>query len=78
MLAAQTRKMPVFNSKGALKTLRRGWRRGTFTDFDSLLMQILGCSRETAERIRKSWLDLDLLGYDVEGYLVWCDGWMKR
>ena len=41
-------------------------------------MQILGCSRETAERIRESWLDLDLLGYDRESYLVWCDGWMKR
>ena len=75
MLTATTKSLPL---KAALNTLCRKWRRGTFTDFDSLLMQILGCSRETAERIRESWLDLDLLGYDREGYLVWCDGWMKR
>ena len=76
MIAATTKNS--LSLKGLVKTLRRKWRTGLFMDFDSLLMQILGCSRETAEGIRESWLDLDLLGYDREGYLVWCDGWMKR
>lgn len=76
MLTATTKS---FSTKSSYLTLRRFWRRGTYTDFDYLLMKILGCPREKAERIRESWLDLDLLAYDSEGYLVWTNfAWGSR
>ena len=61
------------NLKGALKTLRRLWRRGTFDDFDKLLSQIADCNIETAERIRETWEDLEFLAYDQSMFLVWYD-----
>ena len=70
MSAAQTQTRD-FSLEGAVETLRRKWRRGCYNDFDSLLMQILGCSRETAERIRETMEDLELLAYDSNGLLVW-------
>jgi hypothetical protein len=63
--------------KGLQKTLRRKWRRGPYTDFDELLSHLAKCDLVTASRIRESWEDLELLAYDSDGLLVWCNGWMK-
>ena len=71
MLAAQKQQVSL---KGALKTLRQRWTRGTYTEFDKLLTRIVNCDLETASRIRQSWEDLDLLGYDSEGFLCWYQG----
>ena len=59
------------NLKGLHKTLRQRWIRGTYTEFDELLAKTSGVSLETAQKIRESWEDLDLLAYDKEGMLVW-------
>jgi len=67
-----TKRKRKVNLKGLLKTLRRKWRRGTYRDFDKLLAQIAECDLETASKIRESWEDLDILGYDREMFLVWC------
>jgi len=68
MLAAQKRKVSL---KGALKTLRQRWTRGTYTDFDELLARTSGVSLEVAQKIRESWEDIGFLAYDKEGLLVW-------
>jgi hypothetical protein len=62
------------NPKGLLKTLRRKWKKGSYTDFDELLSETACVDLETASRIRQSWEDLDLLGYDESGYLCWYKG----
>jgi len=71
MLAAQKRKVSL---KGALKTLRRKWIRGTYTEFDELLARTSGVSLEVAQKIRETWESLDLLAYDSEGFLCWYQG----
>lgn len=58
--------------KGLQKTLRGKWLRGPVSKFDKLLSQIEKCDLETAQKIRESWIDLDLLAYDSDGFLVWC------
>ena len=60
--------------KGLLKTLRRMWLRGPYTKFDKLLSRIAKVDLETASKIRENWIDLDLLGYDSDGLLVWIEG----
>lgn len=60
--------------KGLKKTLRRHWRKGTYTDFDTLLMKLANVDLATASKIRESWEILDLLGYDKDGFLVWYGG----
>jgi hypothetical protein len=62
------------NLKGLLKTLRRKWCRGPYTDFDRLLSETAQISIERAEQIREKWLDLEFLAYDKEGFLVWYKG----
>jgi len=74
MLAIKKR----LSMKGLKKTLRRKWRKGTLSEFDELLSRIAKCDRETASKIRESWIELDLLAYDSSGLLVWCNGWLKR
>jgi hypothetical protein len=64
------------NLKGLLKTLRRKWRRGPYTEFDKLLAANAHISIERAEQIREKWLDLDFLAYDKEGFLIWYGGSM--
>ena len=76
MIAATTKKSR--SMKGLQKTLRRKWKKGPYTDFDELLTKIAKIDLETASAIRESWLDLDLLAYDSNGFLVWFNGWMKR
>ena len=60
--------------KGLQKTLRRKWKRGTFSDFDKLLSEIAHVNLETAQKIRETWESLDLLAYDSEGFLCWYRG----
>jgi hypothetical protein len=72
--ATATAKKKAFSMKGLVKTLRRKWKRGTFTDFDKLLSETAHVDLETASRIRQSWEDLDLLAYDSEGFLCWYRG----
>jgi len=72
--ATAATKKKTFSMKGTLKTLRRKWKRGTFTDFDKLLSETAHVDLETASRIRQSWEDLDLLAYDESGYLCWYKG----
>lgn len=64
--------------KGLQKTLRSKWRKGPYSEFDELLSRIVKCDLETASKIRESWEALELLAYDSDGLLVWCNGWMKR
>jgi hypothetical protein len=72
--ATATAKKKAFSMKGALKTLRGIWRRGTYTDFDALLSRIAQIDLETAQKIRETWESLDLLAYDEEGFLCWYRG----
>jgi len=64
--------MPL-SMKGLVKTLRRKWRKGTYTDFDELLSEIANCDLETAQKIRETWEDMDILAYDQSMFLVWYD-----
>lgn len=57
-----------------LDLLRSAWRKGPYNEFDSLLMETRGCSKEEAERLREKWLDEGLLAYSPEGWLVWVQG----
>jgi hypothetical protein len=70
MYVAQSRN-PKLSLKGAVRTLRGIWRRGTYTEFDALLSRIAQVDLETAQKIRETWESLDLLAYDSEGFLVW-------
>ena len=54
-----------------LPKLRAEWVPGPYTEFDDLIIQLRGCDREEAERLRERWEDEGLLAYDPEGYLVW-------
>jgi hypothetical protein len=73
MLAIKKR----LSMKELKKTLRRKWKRGPYTDFDELLSETAHVNLEAALRIRQSWEDLELLAYDSDGLLVWCNGWLK-
>ena len=64
----------TINMKGLLKALRRKWIRGHYTKFDKMLAQTANCDLETAQRIRQSWEDLNILGYDYDGFLCWYRG----
>ena len=64
----------LVNMKGLLKTLRRKWIRGPYQKFDRMLAQTANCDLETAARIRQSWEDVNILGYDYEGFLCWYRG----
>jgi len=72
MIAATIRKR--LSMKGLVKTLRRKWKRGTFTEFDKLLSETAHVDLETAQKIRETWESLDLLAYDEEGLLCWYRG----
>jgi hypothetical protein len=68
---------PFFKSislKGILKNLRSKWVRGSYSKFDKLLSRIAKVDLETAQKIRESWMDLDILAYDKQGFLVWFHG----
>lgn len=54
-----------------LVLLRGAWHKGVYNDFDELVMQTRGCTREEAEQLREKWLDEGLVAYDPEGWLVW-------
>lgn len=54
-----------------LSRLRAEWVRRPYTEFDDLLVEKYGYTREEAERQRERWEDEGLLAYDPEGYLVW-------
>jgi len=51
--------------------LRSAWRKGSYNDFDDLLMKTRGCGREDAEKMREKWIDEGLLAYDSRGFLAW-------
>jgi hypothetical protein len=70
MIATQRR----LSMKGALRTLRRKWKRGSYTDFDKLLSETANVDLETAQKIRETWESLYLLAYDSEGFLCWYQG----
>lgn len=55
----------------ALILLRSAWRKGSYPDFDELVMTTRNCDKEDAERLRELWLDEDVLAYDPEGLLTW-------
>jgi len=54
--------------------LRSTWHKGSYNDFDILIMKTRSCSREEAEQIRETWIDEGLLAYDPEGLLMWTQG----
>ena len=56
-----------------LETLRRKWLRGTCSSFDKLLSRIAVVDPETATKIRELWLSMDVVAYDSQGFLVWCN-----
>ena len=55
-----------------LNQLREIWKKGTINEFDVLISEARGCSKEEAEKLRETWIDKDgLLAYDPKGFLVW-------
>jgi len=64
--------------KGLLKALRKQFPKGTYSQFDNLLSRIADCDLETASKIRESWINLDLLGYDSDGLLTWMEGVFEK
>jgi hypothetical protein len=60
--------------KGLQKTLRSKWLKGPVSKFDKLLARIAKCDLEKAEKIRESWMDLEILAYAERGLLVWYHG----
>jgi len=54
-----------------LPKLRVEWKRGPYAEFEALLVEKHGYSREEAEKLRERWVDEGLLAYDPDGYLVW-------
>jgi len=53
------------------KTLRDTWQKGSYNDFDNLVMTTRNCTKEDAEQLREKWLDEGLVAYDPEGRLIW-------
>lgn len=51
--------------------LRNAWQKGSYIDFDELVMTTRKCTKEDAEQLRERWLDEGLIAYDSEGWLVW-------
>ena len=59
----------VSNSlKGLQKTLRSKWLRGPVSKFDKLLSRIAKVDLETAQKIRESQMELDILAYDKRDF----------
>lgn len=51
--------------------LKSTWQKGSYTDFDKLIMTTRSCAKEDAEQLRETWLNEGLIAYDSEGWLVW-------
>jgi len=65
------KKVPL---KAALRRMRSMWLRGPVNRFDLKLARILQVSIGEAMEIRKEWMDMDFLGYDHDGLLIWRTG----
>lgn len=61
----------TFSIQETLVLLRSKWKEGCYNNFDKLVMEMRGCSREEAESLREKWLDEGEVAYDPEGLLVW-------
>ena len=57
-----------------LVLLRSAWKKGPYSEFESLVMKIRGCNREEAEQLREEWINEGLLAYDAGGLLAWVKG----
>ena len=65
---------PKINLKSALRRMRSIWLSGAVSRFDVRLSEILDCSLEHAESVRKSWVNMGFLAYDKRGLLCWRNG----
>ena len=60
--------------KAALRRMRSIWLSGPVSRFDVRLSEILDCSLEHAESVRKNWVNIGFLAYDKRGLLMWRTG----
>jgi len=65
---------PTLTQRKMRQIIRAKFLRGTISDFDALLQQTFGFTKETAEEVRDLWIDLELLAFDKKMLLVW---WKK-
>lgn len=54
-----------------LVLLRAKWQKGYEQDFDKLVMETKGCTREEAEKLREKWIAEGIISIDPDGWLVW-------
>lgn len=57
--------------KDLIQRLRAKWTRGYEQDFEDLIVELGGYTKQEAERLREKLLEEGALAYDPEGYLVW-------